>query len=172
MDIKKELLKAHSLSQTNKVVRYIGNDEARFAELIRIFLDGPYRLTQRAAWPLSVTVENHPELVEKHLKSLLDFLSKKDIHDAVKRNVLRLLQFIELPARSHGKLAELCFGYLADRKEPIAIRVFAMSVLTRLAKKHPALKTELTVLIEDEWPYASPAFISRGRKVLKQLNSV
>ena len=34
---------------------------------------------------------------------------------------------------------------------------------------HPELKNELIPIIEDQLPYGSPAFISRGRKALKEL---
>jgi hypothetical protein len=57
MDIKKVILKEHSKRQTAKVVSYIGKSPTRFKELVTLFLEGPYRLTQRAAWPLSYCVE-------------------------------------------------------------------------------------------------------------------
>jgi len=172
MDIRKELLKAHSLHQTKKIVRYIDGDKKRFAELVNVFLAGPYRVTQRAAWPMSIAVEAHPGLIQPHFKKLLEFTCKAEVHGAVKRNVLRMLQFTELPTRWHAKIAEISFSNLADRKAQVAIRVFAMSVLARLAKHHPEFKNELKVLIEDEIPFTSPAFSSRGRKVLKALESL
>src|SRR6478609_1477537 len=107
MDIKKELLKAHSLSQTKKIVRYIENDGKRFAMLIDVFMKGPYRVTQRAAWPLSISVERHPNLINPHLKKLLTFTVRKDAHPAVKRNVLRMLQFTDLPKSLHSRIAEI-----------------------------------------------------------------
>jgi hypothetical protein len=44
-----------------------------------------------------------------------------------------------------------------------------MTVLANLAKKLPELKNELVPLIEDQMPFGSAGFISRGRKVLKEL---
>src|SRR6187549_2304803 len=131
MDITKELLKEHSKRQTSKVVKYIGNDPKRFNILIKTFLAGPYRVTQRAAWPLSYCVEENPSLIKPHLKSVLKMLSKPDAHDAVKRNILRFLQDIEIPRRFYGTLADRCFSFM-DSKEPIAVRVFAMTVLANI----------------------------------------
>jgi hypothetical protein len=45
-----------------------------------------------------------------------------------------------------------------------------MSVLTAIASQNPDLKRELKLIIEDGLPHASPAFLSRARKVLKELN--
>jgi hypothetical protein len=170
MDLKKEILKGHNKVQTNKIVRYVGNDPEKFADLVNVFLAGPYRVTQRAAWPLSNCVENHPELILPHMKQILHKLKKPDIHDAVKRNTVRLLQFIDIPKRFHGQITDLCFQYLTDTKEPVAIRVFAMTVLARISQSHPELKSELKIVIEDNLAYASPAFTSRSRKVLKELD--
>lgn len=169
MDIKKELLKEHSKRQTAKVVNYIGKDPKRFNLLIKIFLTGPYRVTQRAAWPLSYCVEAHPEIIKPHLKSVLKMLDKKDAHDAVKRNILRFLQTIEIPKRLYGIVADRCFT-LMDTKEPIAVRVFAMTVLANIAKQEPDLKKELRIVIEDQLPYASAGFLARARRVLHQLS--
>ena len=168
MDIKKELLKEHSKRQTAKVVTYIGNDPKRFNELIHIFLDGPYRVTQRAAWPLSIAVEKNPELILPHMKVVLKMLGRNDAHNAVRRNIVRLLQFIDIPKKYYGVLVDTCFE-LMDPKQPIAVRVFSMQVLSNIASHLPDLKKELRLVIEDQLPYASAGFLSRAKKVLKEL---
>ncbi len=172
MDLKKEILKEHSKAQAHKLTNYVGNSDARMKALIAVYLEGPYIVTQRAAWPLSLCAENHPELIVPHLKKLLDFLSKLGIHDSVKRNTIRLLQFIDIPKRNSGQIAELCFEYLQSKQEPIAVRVFSMTVLSKIMRDEPDLRNELKMIIEDQMPYSSPAFISRGRKVLKEINAL
>lgn len=168
MDIKKELLKGHSKVQTDKIVNYVGSDQSRFNTLITIFLGGPYQLTQRAAWPLSYCVRNHPFLIDSHYSGVLKILTKPGIHDAVKRNVMRLLQFVDVPRKYQGKVIEHSFS-LMDPTEPIAVRVFAMTVLANLAKQHPDLKKELKLVIEDQLPFGTAAYLSRSKKILKQL---
>ncbi|MBL7872384.1 MAG: HEAT repeat domain-containing protein [Cyclobacteriaceae bacterium] len=169
MNLLNEIRSEHSRDQMLRIVGYVGSSPKRFADLVKIFLTGPYRVTQRAAWPLSNCVELHPELVYPHLKRIILFLGKTDEHDAVKRNILRLLQFISIPKSLQGKTANLCFQFLGNTKEPIAIRVFAMTVLANLAKVNPELKNEIILIIEDQLPYGSAGFVSRGRKVLKEL---
>lgn len=170
MNWSKEILKEHSKKQCDKIVSYVGNDPERFTQLVEVFLQGPYRITQRAAWPLSNCVEKHPELLRPHWNKILAFVGKPDIHDAVKRNVLRMFQFVQVPKVYQGRTADICFTFLADTKEPVAIRAFAMTVLANIAREVPELKNELIPIIEDQLPYASAGFLSRSRKVLKQLN--
>jgi len=169
MNLKEAVLKEHSKRQCDKIVRYIGNDPKKFSELIKVFLNGPYRVTQRIAWPLSYCVEKNTTLIHPHLSQILKFVQRPGVHDSVKRNAARLLQFIDIPTRHQGDVADICFKFFSDTKESIAVRVFSMSVLAKLAKKIPELKNELIPIIEDQLPFGSAAFVSRGQKVLKEL---
>jgi hypothetical protein len=169
MDLKKTLERGHSKTQTDAIVSYIGNNKNRFKALVKVYLDGPYRITQRAAWPLSFAVEKHPGLIAPHLKQIIDFLEQPGIHDAVKRNTMRLFQFIQIPAKYKGEILDIGFGYLQNRKEALAVRVFSMAVIARIITDQPDLQKELKLLLEDELAYAKPAFLSRAKKLLKQL---
>ena len=169
MDLKKTLLQGHSAVLTRKIVDYVGSNKTRFKVLVELFLAGPYRITQRAAWPLSYCVERYPELIKPHFKALLTMLKQQHTHVAARRNILRLLQFVEIPARYRGQIVTLCFDLLQDRKEPVAVRVFGMTVLANLVVYEPGLAGELKIVIEDHLPYGSPAFVSRAKKVLKMI---
>lgn len=168
MDIRKLLEKGQSKALTDKIVAFVGADPERFNTLMTTFLEGPYRVTQRAAWPLSYCVKNHPFLVGPHYPSVLKILARPGIHDAVKRNIVRLLQFVEIPKRYQGQVIEACFKLMGP-KEPTAVRAFSMTVLANLASEHPDLKKELKIIIEDQLPYSSAGYLSRAKKVLKQL---
>lgn len=168
MNIQTALEKEHSKSLTNKIVTHVGDDQNRFNILITIFLSGSNRITQRAAWPLSYCVMNHPKLINRHYPAILSMLKKPHPHDAVKRNIVRLLQFVDIPVRYQGKVIDACFQ-LMDPKEAIAVRAFSMTVLGNLAQKHPDLKKELRLLIEEQLPYGSAGYRGRAKKVLRQL---
>ncbi len=168
--IKEWLLKEHSKRNTQLIVAYVGNNSYRLKELLKIFSEGDKRLSKRAAWPLSYIAELHPALVKPHLRFIIRLLENSP-HDAIKRNVLRLLQYIKIPNSLIGKIADYCFAYLKSEAEPVAIRVFAMQVLANLCLTYPELKQELIPLIEDMMPYGSAGIKSRGKKILIELNS-
>ena len=169
MNLLKLIRKEHSKATASKIVGYIGSDAVRFASLVKIFMQGPYRVTQRAAWPISYCVQNHSELIKGHLKKMIDFADQPGVDDALKRNMTRLLQFVAIPRNLQCKVFDFCFHCLANPKEPIAVRVFSMTVLSNLAKENPELKNEIIPLIEDQLPFASAGFRSRGTRVLKEL---
>lgn len=170
MDLKAAILKEHSKKQCERIVKYIGKDQKRFDALIAIFFNDEYRVVQRAAWPLSYSVIAHPELIKKHLKKIILNLKKPGIHNAVRRNTIRLLQAVEIPKSLHGVIMDLCFQYIADPEEMVAVKAFSLTVLANLAKQYPEIIPELKLIIEDQLPHETAAFKSRAQKILKQFN--
>ncbi len=169
MNLLSEILKEHSKSQTLKIVKWVGWDKQRFKQLMLLFLEGEYRVTQRSAWMISTCADNHPELIRPYLKKMILKTQEPGVHDAVKRNVVRILQKIEIPVSLTGRVTDICFNFLADKKEAIAVRVFSMTVLYHITKKEPDLRNELRWLIEESLPEEKAAFKSRGKKILKNL---
>ena len=169
MNLRETILDEHSKSQAKKIIRWVGEDKKRFAELVHLFLNDEYRVVQRAGWPLSDIVMAHPELVKPYIGKFVKLLSKKGMHDAVIRNVLRLMQVIDIPSKHHGEIVNACFEFLLKSEYPIAFKAFAMTVLSNITKKEPDLKRELKIVIEEMMKEGSPAIRARGKNVLKQL---
>ena len=166
MDIRDALLEEHSSKQTAKIVEYIDGDPQKFAELMRLFLGPVYRISQRAAWAVSNSIELHPDLVKPYYGKLFEQLEREDSHIAVKRNVVRLLQFVKIPKRYEGRVFDVCYNLLDDPTEPVAVRCFSMTVAANMAKDSPELLDELR-LVATKYPQAVTAgFRSRARRVL------
>ena len=166
MNIREALAAEHSIRTTNSIVEYIGSDAARFQELVDIFLGNEYRPTQRAAWPLSYCVQLHPEIVKPHLAHLVDQLERDDVHDAVIRNVTRLLQYVEIPEKLQGKVLDICFRMVDDPSVPVAARVYAMTTAAKIARDQPDLIRELRLIVEKHKASAKPAYLNRAKHVL------
>ena len=167
MDLYNVLSTGRSKAAKDTIVSYIKDDPEKFAQLFNLFRNGEGQVSQRASWAVSYCVEKYPELIYPYGQEMVDYLQVPGIHDSIKRNILRTFQDIAIPATLEESLLKLCFDYVMDRKEAVAIRVFAIQVLANLAEKYPEIKNELKVIIEDELPYAKPAFVSRGSKILK-----
>lgn len=171
MNIKTELLREHSKSQVMKIVNFIGDDEARFAELVQLFLHSDYRINQRSAWAVGHCGILHPSLIKPYFSAFLQKLQEPNIHDAVKRNIVRIWEEVELPEEYLGEIFDVCYGYLYSN-EPYAIQAFSMTVCYRISQQIPELKQELRLTIEDllmKHQDGSPAIKSRGKKILALL---
>lgn len=165
MDIRSALTSGQSKANTEAIVKYIGGDAGRFAELMEIFLEGEYRLTQRAAWPISVCAETHPELIAPYLNKLVDLLPRRDIHNAVKRNIVRLLQFVEIPKKLIGKVFSHCIDLINDPNEAIAVRSFALTVAGNIANGNADLLNELRLIAQNAVEGTTFAFRVRFKRL-------
>jgi hypothetical protein len=169
MNIRDALLEEHSKSQCNKIVEYIGADKKKFAELMRAFLGNEYRVTQRAAWPLSYCVKKHPKLIAPYFGQLIEMLQKPGLHNAVIRNITRLLQDVKTPKKYQGKIMTICFEFIADMNTPIAVKAFSLTVLDNLSRVYPEIAPELKLIIEERWDHETAAFKSRAKKILSRM---
>ena len=170
MNIRTALLKEHSKKQCAAIVKFVGNDQDKFDALFDLFLHDEYRVVQRAGWPISYCVEKYPGLITKHYPRLLKNLGKKGIHDAVKRNTMRLLQYVDVPEKFHGRVMDLCFSYIASPTEAVAVKAFSITVLQHLAKQYPEIINEIKLVIEERWDYETIAFKTRAKKLFKEFS--
>ena len=169
MKLREEILKEHSKKQCQKIVRWVGDDKKRFAELIYLMLHDEYRVAQRAAYPVSYCVQNYPELIKPWFGKMIKKMGDKKAHDAIRRNALRILENVDIPEKYCGQLFEISNNYLHDLKEPIAVRAFSISVMYNIAKKYSDLIIEIQHNAESLLHCGIPAMESRSKNILKEI---
>lgn len=172
MNLKAALLKENSKKQTLLIAATIATNPKLFEEAMEVFFANEYILTQRCAAVVNACFEKNPKLIEPYLLKLIENLSKKGLHDAVKRNTVRMLQFIEIPTDLQGLAFENCMKLLLSADEAIAIKVFSMTVLVNICKTEPDLKNEVKLAIETQLPYASKGYLNRAGKLLSKLKKL
>jgi len=167
MDILAELSAGHSRAITTRIVNYIGSDKVRFAVLMKIFTGDDLRLQQRSAWAMSDIVVKHPQLIKPFLKNIIPRLRQSG-HPAIARNILRILQFIDLPEKYESVVFDDCLRFIKSESTPVAIRAFAVTVAGHICNKYPELQRELRpVLRELMTLQQQPAMSHRIKLVLK-----
>lgn len=65
------ILEAHNKAQTNRIIAYVGTDQIRFDQLVKLCPDDENLVTQQAGWPMSYIGIAHPLLSKKHLKQAI-----------------------------------------------------------------------------------------------------
>lgn len=169
--LKAEILKDHSKANVLSILKWIGEDEQKVEQLIKLFLAEDAQTVQRASWIISSLAEFSPKLMQKHLQIMIDRMVDASVHVGVRRNMIRSLQFMEIPESMHGVILDACFSFLENPKEGNVVQVFAMSVIERLTNEYPEIIPEFQLIIERNLENgASPAFKSRARKTLIRLN--
>jgi hypothetical protein len=170
VNIEEAILKEHSKKQTMLIVNFIGDDKVRFKLLMELFLKGEYRITQRASWVVSYCAIANPEFLKPYFKKLITKLKEPNIHDGVKRNIVKVFSEIELPEELLGEIYDICFHYLRAIDETIAVKAHSMTVLEKICIRYPELKTELVATIEDMIPFGSSGIVARAKKILNNLS--
>jgi hypothetical protein len=169
LNIREEIIKEHSKEQALRIAEYACVSAKNFRELMRCYLDEDYRLSQRAAWSVSWAAKKKPAMVKPHLETIVAQLQKKNVHDAVIRNAVRILEAIDIPEELHGEVMNACFGFIEDPSTAVAIKAFSLTTLFNLSKQYPEIKPELKLIIEERWDTETAAFRSRGKKILAAL---
>jgi hypothetical protein len=168
MDLRSTILAEHSKTQCDVIVQWVGSSQQRFNELFLLFLHDEDMVTQRASWPLSYCVEAHPVFINANLDKLIKNLQKPNLHNAIKRNSIRLLQYVDVPEKYQGAVMNCCFDYVANPKEAVAVKAFSLTVLGNLAKQYPEIITEIKLLIADQFPNQTAAFKSRAGVLMRR----
>ena len=171
MNIRTQLLQEHSKNNTQLIVDWIGSDTSRFNQIMNLFLNDEALVVQRAAWVVGICGELHPELAVPYIEQMIKKCQEPKVHDAVKRNVTRIFQFLSIPVQHHESVMNLCFDLLVNQKETVAVRCWSMGILEQLSNTYSELKNELKMIIEDalEHEELSAGFINKSNRVLKHL---
>lgn len=171
MNIKEALLedKTQNKAKAMQVAAYACLSARNFKELMQCFLTNDYRLAQRAAWSVSWAARSKPAMIAPHIKSLVAQLERDDVHAAVIRNSVRILEVVEIPEALQGDVMNACFKFIEIPSTPVAIKAFSLTTLFNLSKIYPEIKPELKLIIEDRMDNETAAFKSRGTKILKAM---
>ena len=168
MDLKEQLLKVHNRQNADLIAEWIGANQERFDKLMRILIEGDFRIAQRASWPFSIAAINRPGLITNHFERIIENVKRTDINNGVRRNTLSVFVYGSIPDSFEGEIMDLCFNFLLDPTETTAIKSACLGILEKLIRKYPEILPELSIIIEDQLPYAEISFKSKATKILKR----
>ncbi len=168
MNIREELLsdKMQSREVALGVADFACASEENFRMLMDCFVSIDYTLAKRAAWSVRWAAQNRADLILPNIHLLVNQLKRKDVHDAVIRNSVSILEKTMIPEEFHGEVMDACFSFIQDRKAPIAVKAFSLTILFNLSRIYPEIKNELRIIIEENLEFETAAFVSRGKKIL------
>ena len=129
----------------------------------------PYPINARAAWVFEYLCTNNEVLFSSYIKTIAIYFPKTE-NESVMRILSKLLMLKPIPEKEEGNVLNAAFDWLTNKDLPIAVRVNCMQIVFNLTGKYPDLQNELRGIIENEIETGKPAFKSRGRKILTQLN--
>jgi len=167
-ELENQLISENSIDNILNIVSHIGNNAERFRILLDITEQGDDVVSRRASWAAMHCCDKHPILASGEIGRLVT-ISGTTKSQAIKRNIIRILQFQEIPDQYQGAAYDTCFSAMLNPAETIAVRAFSMQVVFNIAAVYPELQTELVVAIKEILPYGSKGLASKGNKLIKVL---
>jgi hypothetical protein len=171
MTLEELLSREQSRANTDQIVEIISQRPELFYDLWRIFSLNKNPVSRRAAWVIDILTETNNLLQSSHLMAMISMLPSFKA-DGLKRHSLRMLERNNLPEAKMGELVSLCFQYLENPKESVAVKMFSLKILNKLAQNEPDICSEVIDIIEMQMEESTPGFRSIGKKVIKNLQKV
>ena len=169
MNLEQILSGYYTKAITQKVVEEMIAKPEGITELMLLFQGKNQHISNYSGWIISYLGEKKPELLHKYLSIIIQKLENDDNNSAMIRNVFRTLQFVDIPEKHEGYVLTKGFEFLNNNNSPIAVKVFAMTVVFNLSVKYPEIQKELKLSLENQLEHASAGFKSRATKILKKL---
>jgi len=165
-----KLLFDSSMNTILMVGRAIDRQPDIYYDLFPLILEDKKPFSSRAARVISIYSESNPSLLEPLIEPIIDFLPDCQTN-GVKQSLLRIFNWYPCPEDDVllSKLLDICFKWLGSTKEKPAVRVYSMETIYQISGKIPELKNELILVIEEQMPYGSVGFKSRGSRILRKL---
>lgn len=165
-----DLLFDSSRKTADRAVKIVGNDPERFKIVLDFALQDKPQFAMRASRVVNLVANQYPELLEPYIFELAKNLHKfKSI--GLKRGIAKAFseQNFKYDEDSAGWLVNICFEWLNDPGEAIALKIYSMEILYRISNSYPEIKPELISSIENEIPKNFPSIRGRGKRLLKRL---
>lgn len=163
------LAKKASRANSFEVVLLVGNSLKKYQELVSIIQENTSPFSEKAAWAMNHCFENGTGFFDDYFKEFTEILSDKNYSDSIKRNVIKVFQFKEIPEEHQGSVINSCFELVIKKDTAIAVKAFSLGVLENMVKLYPELTNELVACIEDLLPNASSGLKNRGQHILRRL---
>lgn len=128
----------------------IGNNKARFEEVLNICFNRPYPHNMRASRVVQLYCEKNPAFILPHLDKVIDAISTTRT-GGVKRNFLKvLLESVDFTHISdNAALLDAIIEILIAKKDPVAIQYYALLLTEKYCKAEPELKNEIIPILEN-----------------------
>ncbi len=131
------------------------------------------KLSDRALWVMSHCSDLESDTIKPYYKQLILKLKDDNLSDAFKRNTLHLFLENEIPLKQQTFMLDVCYGYLQNSTEAIAVRALCIPIIFNLSKQYPELIKELTLVLQHILSQENPpALLAKARIILKQIEKL
>lgn len=172
-------IKSMSKSHRDKISRIVLKDETLFKSLIEITFDYKNETSVKAALILEIVCEHRLDWIAYSLPYFTKNINKLD-NDSAIRPAAKICNLIAQEINSKfdspikiiatqkqlEQVIETCFYWLRKEDTKVATKAHAMEALYFLGLQNSWILYELKMILEKNIPVESPAYETRGKKIL------
>ena len=178
----KELNAAKSMSKSHrdKISRIVLKDENLFRSLIEITFDYKNETSVKAALILEIVCEHRLDWIAYSLPYFTQHINLLENESAI-RPAAKICNLIAQDINSKfdspikiiatqqqlEQIIETCISWLNNEQTKVASKAHAMEALYYLGLQNKWIHYELKMILEKNIPTESPAYETRGRKILE-----
>ncbi len=171
MDFRSLLLNFPSGAEKDLYIQEVIGTKGQFGSLLKLALHDKDPVAWRAAWVLDGSDEQEAGLARPYIIKIVKALPALESKGSL-RSLLRMLCRHDIPEVVQGLLIDLCFSYLSSELYPVAVKAHAMQIVYLHVLIYPELKDELVTVLEDQIDNNSVGFLSRARRLIKQMEKL
>lgn len=139
----------HILISTYKdeMIAYLQNHPEDFEEAAALATSNKKPYGWRAAWLLWSCITENDSRIRPYIKSFIESLENKS--DGHQRELLKILQFMELDEEDEGILFNVCVNLWCKINSQASVRYTALMFMSRMVARYPELRQEVLLLTDD-----------------------
>jgi hypothetical protein len=172
MDLKPHLRGRNLKWNWDSIAKYCVENPTTIGELMVHCTESEQIVQQNAGAVLGKIIDLDKKILLPYQAKMMAIL-KTNPHDAVKRAIMRVYQWLAISEEVEGELFDWVICYLKNPEEAIAVKAFGMTVARRICEKYPELAGELLpyieILVEEK---LSAGILSRGTKEIRKLRDL
>ena len=155
-------------SYKNEIISFLKSHPEYFNEALELAISEKQPYSWRSAFVLWDCVEENDYRIRKHIKSIVKSIrTKKDGH---KRELLKILYKMDLEEKYEGIIFDECLRLWEQISKEPSVRMIALRFIIKIAKKHPELLEEVTILVQGQYLESlSPAVKKSIGKMMREV---
>jgi hypothetical protein len=136
-------------SYKSAMIAYLKSHPEDFEEAIKLALTNKQPYSWRAAWLLWSCMDKNDKRIQGYTNRIIDILPTT--YDNQQRELLMILQRMELNDANEGKLFDICVSIWAMTAKQPSVRCNAFKLMVKILKRNPGLKNEILLLTESQY---------------------
>lgn len=160
----------HTLTSFYKeeMIRYLSEHPEDFEEAIQLAVTDKQPYSWRAAWLLWSCMEKNDARMKPYVETILEVLPTRK--EGQQRELIKILYNMELEDAYEGRLFNLCMDVWEQIHKTPSVRLNALQLLVRIARKYPELMNEIVLLTQEQYTETlSPGVKHSISKLIKTL---